>query len=87
MRRFQGRIGNHNDLHIVARLETLEPAALFIQQVGRNFDRQLGNNFGGSLLSCLFADDAQNSQCERLNAANVADAGTTGASHIARFAQ
>ena len=87
MRRFQSRIGDHNDLHIVARLETLEPAALFIQQVSCDFDRQLCNNFGSALLSCLFADDAQNSQCERLDAANIADTGTTGASHIARLAQ
>ena len=80
------RIRNQHDLGVVAVFEVLYPVAFFVEQVGRHLDGQLRNHLCGALLARLFADDAQDRQGQRFDAANAAKAGAARARHVRRLA-
>ena len=61
MGRLKGRVGNQDDLGFMPRFQALYPIPFFVQQVGRDLDWQLRNNFRSTFLARLFADDAQDS--------------------------
>ena len=86
MRCFECSISDQHDLCIVALFETFHPIPLFIQQIGRDFNRKLGNHFRCTFFARLFANDAQNRECQGLGAANGAKASATRTSYVRRFA-
>ena len=87
MRCFQCRVGDEDDLHFVPRFKAFYPITLFVEQVSGDFDRQLCDDLRGALLACLLANDAQDGQCQRFDAANRANTGTTRAGQVARLAE
>ena len=87
MRRFQRRIGYQDHLGIISRFDAPHPVTFFVEQISRNFNRQLGNDLGGAFLACFLTDYSQNGERQRFNAANIADARTAGAYQVARFSQ
>ena len=87
MRCFQGRVCDEHHLHLVERFEILHPVPFLVQQEGGHLDRQLCNHLGGALLARLLADDAQDGQRQRLDAANRADARAAGAGQVAGLSE
>ena len=87
MRGLQRRVGNEHDLRIVARLEALYPIAFLVEEIGRDLDRQLRDDFDGTFLTGLFADDAEYRQRKRFDAAYRAETGATRAGMVAGLAE
>ncbi len=85
--RLEHGVGDQNDLRVVARLETLHPVALLVEQIRRDLDRQLGDNLSRPFLARFFANDAQNCQCKRFDAANRAESRASRAGLVARLAE
>jgi hypothetical protein len=82
VRRFQILVGNKNDLNPQASLHFVDLSPLFVEQVGRNFDRHLGVNRCAPFLHRLFLNHAQHMQRRRLHIPNDTGPIATRACHV-----
>ena len=64
-------VGDQDDADIVAIFHIGNVLALFIQQVGRDVDRQLGRYPPGVFLEGFFLDDPKDGQGERIDTADI----------------
>ena len=86
-RRLHMRIRHDHQRDLVARLDLIEPIALLVHEIGRDIDRNLRDDPAGALLARLFADQAQQRQRHRLDAADRAHAAAARAVDVRGFAQ
>ena len=71
-RGFQMLAGDDQHRDVMAFLDIVDGRPLFVQQVGRGIDGQVGDHLAGVLLDRFFLDDAQHRQGQRFDAANAA---------------
>src|SRR5262245_16504697 len=85
-RRFHVLVRNEHDLRAALGLDAVEPVALLVHQVGRDFDRQLRDDLDRAVLARFFADESQQRQCERIDAADRTHAAAARAGDARRLA-
>ena len=71
--RFQMHIGNQQHIHLEAHFDGVNILTFFIQQECGDINRHLCMNCSGVFFHRLFLNDAQDMQCGRRGAANMAD--------------
>ena len=81
------RIGHDQEFNFALVLEGAQPLALLVEDVGGDFDRDLHDDARGAVLAQLLADEAQDRERHRLDAADAADADATRAHDVARLAE
>ena len=87
VRRFEVDVGDQHHVDLEARLDGVDVDALFVEQEGGDIDRHLRMNGGGVFLHRLFLQDAQDVQCGRFGAADVAGAMAARAGDVAGFTE
>ena len=80
-------VGDDHDRRIVSLFDLDQRAALFVQQIVRDFRRCLHEDLSGAFLHRLFFGEAQDRQRQRFDAAHAAVAFATRADDLAGFAQ
>ena len=83
----QVRIGNKDDRDVLTRLNFSNDCTFFVEQEGGHLNGQLRADLTCLLLHCVFFDDAQHRECQRLDATNGAMAAAAGADNLAGFTQ
>ena len=68
------------------RLDVVEPFALLVHEVSRDFDRQLRDDLDGAVFARFLADQSQQRERQRLDAANRAHAAAARAGDVGGFA-
>ncbi|EXJ14961.1 hypothetical protein D779_2016 [Imhoffiella purpurea] len=80
-------VRQQQDLDLLAVLDVEDGAALLVEQEGRDAHRQLGQDALGVVLHRLLFEDAQDRQCQGLDAADGAAALAARADLLARLAE
>src|SRR5688572_4153641 len=85
-RGFQVPVRHQHDVDGAACLDIVQPVALLVHQVGGNVHRQLGDDLGRAVLARLFADQTQDRERKRLDAADHTHAAAARAHDVGRLA-
>ena len=84
MQRF---VGNDHDRRVVALLDLVQRAALFVEQIVRNLDRNLHQHLAGVVFHRMLFGEADDRQRQRFDAAHAAVAIAARADKLAGFAE
>src|SRR5690606_15901164 len=87
VRRLQVVVRQDEDARAGTQFDLGDRVALFVEQEGGNLEGYAGAHFGGTVLECLFLDQAQNRQRQRLDVADDTLAVTTRADDTAGFTE
>ena len=87
VRRLHVRIRNQHHFAVVAFLNGAQPVTLLIDQERRHLDRQLRDHLRGTILARFLADQPQDRERQRFDAADRAEADATRAGDVGRLAE
>ena len=85
--RIQVLVWQENYVHVLPLLDLENGAALLVEKESGHIDGQLGQDAVGALLHRFFFHDAQNGQCQRLDAPDGALTAATRTDELARLPQ
>jgi hypothetical protein len=86
-RRLHVRVRHHDQLGFALVLESAQPFALLVEQVGGDIDRHLHDDSRGAILTHFLADEPKYRERERFDAADAADAHASWADDVTGFAE
>ena len=87
MRRMQRFVGDDHDRRVMALLDFVQRAALFVEQIVGDLDRHLHQHLAGVVLHRMLFGEADDRQRQRFDAAHAAVAVAARADQLAGFAQ
>jgi hypothetical protein len=85
-RRFHVPVRDQDDLCIALCLDVVQPLALLVHEIGRDFHRQLRDDFDRTVFARFLADETQQCEREGIDAADRPHAVATRAGDAGGFA-